>query len=78
MKLFLKGFKKGMKGFGENITVIINSILLSFVYFIGVGPTSIIAKLFGKHFLDLKYSKDSYWSDLNLKKKKLEDYYRQF
>jgi hypothetical protein len=78
LKQFLRGFKKGMGNFGNNIALIINTILLSFVYAMGVGLTSIVAKLSGKHFLEMKLSKDSYWSNLNLKKKKLEDYYRQF
>jgi|TARA_B100002003_G_scaffold247928_1_gene280489 amino acid permease len=79
LKQFLKGFKKGMKIFGNNIAIIINTLLLFFVYIIGVGFTSIIAKLFRKHFLETKLSKkDSYWSDLNLKKKPIEKYYRQF
>ena len=75
---FLTGFQKGMKNFGHNISIIINTILLFFIYIIGVGITSVISKIVKKHFLDLKLKKESYWSDLNLKKKKIEDYYRQF
>ena len=80
LKQFLKGFKLGMEEFGSNIAIIINSILISIVYLIGVGFTSIIAKLSGKHFLETKTSikKKSYWSELNLKKKPIGDYYRQF
>jgi len=79
IKQFFKGFKIGMRNFGNTIALLINSLLLSFVYFLGVGLTSIIAKLINKHFLDLKLSKkDSYWSDLNLKNKSIEKYYRQF
>jgi len=73
------GFKKGMGNFGQNISLIINTILLSFVYIVGVGSSAIAAKLFGKRFLETRLSKkDSYWSDLNLKKKSIEKYYRQF
>ena len=80
LKQFFKGFQKGSKNFGYNISMIINSILLSIVYLIGVGFTSIFAKLLGKHFLDMKLSKKTktYWLDLNLKKKPIEEYYRQF
>ena len=78
MKNLLIGFKKGVKGFGQNISMLVNTILLSVVYFIGVGLTFIFAKIFRKHFLELKLKKDSYWSDLNLSKKKIEEYYRQF
>ena len=79
LKQFLKGFKKGMKIFGDNLAITINTLLLFFVYIIGVGITSIIAKLFRKHFLETKLSKkDSYWDNLNLKEKPIEKYYRQF
>lgn len=79
LKLFFIGFKKGMGNFGNNISLIINSILLAVAYIIGVGLTSIAAKIIGKHFLETRISKrESYWSDLKLKKKPLREYYRQF
>jgi len=78
LKQFFNGFQKGVKGFSNNISTIINFFLLSIVYLIGVGATSIIAKIFGKHFLNMKRKKCSYWHDLNLKKKPIEEYYRQF
>lgn len=79
-KEFIKGFKEGQKKCGGKITIIINSVLLSVVYFIGVGVTSLAAKMFGKHFLDLNTdeNKETYWEELNLTKKPLEEYYRQF
>lgn len=77
---FFSLFKKKAKGFSKILTLIINSILLSIVYVVGVGFTSIIAKLSGKHFLDIRLSKkkNSYWSNLNLKKKPIKEFYRQF
>ena len=57
IKIFLKGVTRGQREFGESITVIINSVLLSIVYFVGIGFTSIFAKISGKHFLDLKTKK---------------------
>ena len=54
LKQFFNGFKKGMKCFSDNISTVINFLLLSIVYFIGIGLTSITAKIFGKHFLDTK------------------------
>jgi|TARA_B100001964_G_C14201268_1_gene585927 hypothetical protein len=77
---FFSGFGKGSKMFGHNISVIINSVLLSLVYLIGVGLTSIIAKLFNKKFLDMRISKkkESYWTELSLKKRPIEEFYRQF
>jgi len=79
IKEFFKGFQKGMHMFGNNVGHIVNSALLLLVYVAGVGITSIIAKLSGKRFLDTKLSeKDTYWSELDLKKKPEEEYYRQF
>ena len=77
---FFKGIKEGFHDFGNGITKIINFILLFLVYFIGVALTSIIAKLFKKHFLNLnkETSKKSYWKDYNLKKEPIDNYYRQF
>jgi hypothetical protein len=79
-KQFFNGLKEGMKNFRYNLATLINSILLLIVYFIGVGVTSIVAKLFGKHFLETKISreKESYWSDPNLTGKSTETCYRQF
>lgn len=75
---FISGFKKGTTSFGENLATIVNSVLLTFVYLVGIGLTSLAAKLFKKSFLDLEPKKDSYWTDLNLGKKPTEEYYRQF
>lgn len=79
-KNFFSGFKKGQKEFGSTISSIVNTILLSLVYFIGVGLTSVFAKISNKDFLSLKKEKtaDTYWEDLNLTKKTLEEYYHQF
>lgn len=77
---FFSGFKEGQKQFGETIAIIINSILLSLVYFIGIGLTSIISKILRKNFLDMGINKtgSTYWQKLNLSKKPKEEYYRQF
>ena len=77
---FWKGFKRGASILGLAITTFVNSVLLFFVYIFGVGITSIIGKIAGKEFLDMRVSKkrESYWTDLNLGKEDMEDYYRQF
>ena len=80
IKAFFKGFMDGTKKFGHVITGIVNFVLLSLVYFIGVGVTSIFAKIFRKRFLNIRLNKKlgSYWEPLNLSKKPQEEYYRQF
>ncbi len=79
-KNFYKGFKEGRDYFSSLTSAIVNSVLLSVVYFIGIGFTSIFAKIFGKNFLDLKHKNDmnSYWEELNLEKKENAYYFKQF
>lgn len=75
MKFFSEA-KKGMATFGQTIAIIVNSILLLFVYLIGVGFTSVLSRIFGKKFLDLKLGKKTYWK--KVKKEGAESHYRQF
>ncbi len=79
-KIIFQGIKEGQKRFFEDIAVIINSILLSIAYFIGVGFTYLVSRVFHKNFLDIKKEKDknSYWEELNLQLKSKGEYYRQF
>ncbi len=80
IKEFLMGIKEGQKNFGKNLAIIINSILLTIVYFLGIGLTSIFLKIFGKNFLETKIeiSRESYWKELNLNKEPMNNYFRQF
>ncbi len=68
----------GLKNFINDINLLLISILLVIVYFLGVGLTFIFAKLSGKHFLDKNKNPNTYWSNLNLNEKPLEEYYEQF
>ena len=81
MKVFFKGFYTGMKTFGESVIDVTNFIFLLPVYLLGVGVTSIIAKIFGRHFLNLK-KKDkkakTYWEVKENKKPKNEELFREF
>jgi hypothetical protein len=79
--IFFEGnFYNGMKRFGEDIGIIINTLILTIVYILGIGLTFIVSKLVGKKFLDLKIdkNKDTYWTTLNLNKKPFQEYLRQF
>ena len=73
-----QGFKNGMKTFGDTLSAIVNSILLLFVYIVGVGITSIFAKISNKHFLEKDLDEESYWNDLDINEKNIEECYRQF
>lgn len=74
MNSFLKGFKEQ----GENISILVNSILLFIVYIVGIGITSLILKLFRKEFLSMKKYDESYFEDLNLGKKEYDEYLKQY
>ena len=76
----IKGFVQGFKDFGKYINNGINFVLLLLVYLFGVGLTSIVAKICGKHFMDIKRDtkKKTYWKDYNLGKEPEDNYYRQF
>lgn len=80
IKYFFQGFKEGQKLFGEAVFGIFNFLMLTLVYFFGVGLTSIMAKLSKKKFLEenITPQNQTYWEDLNLNKHPLQEYYRQF
>lgn len=79
-KQFLSGVKQGMHNFSSAIALIINSALLTLVYFIGIGVTSLFARFANKKFLLQKISqkRKTYWVNLDLGKKPLEEYFKQF
>ncbi len=79
IKQFFMGIKDGFEGFAAIIMAVINLFLLAIVYFFGIGPVAIVAKIRRKHFLELgKEKKDSYWIKKETKKQEIEDYYRMY
>lgn len=80
LRQFFRGFRSGVEGFGSSISTLVNSILLFAVYLIGVGATSVFAKIVGKTFLDAETpgERETYWSEPSPSKKPIEEYYRQF
>lgn len=78
--LFFQGWKQGMHLFSSRIALLVQTVLLFLVYWVGVGISSMVAKVMGKKFLALSIDKKatSYWEDLHLKKKPMKEYYRQF
>ena len=79
MKLVFKEFRKGMEDFTKIIVNVVNFILLSIAYVLGVGLTAVIAKLSKKTFIDTKkHQKESYWIEEEIKTEAKEKYYRQF
>lgn len=79
IKLFVSGFRKGFTDYGLFMADSVNYILLSFVYFFGVGFTAILARVSGKHFLQLRKSaKKTCWLDNKISRSEIDQYYRQF
>ena len=79
LKIIYSNLKEGQKYFTEDIAAVVNTFLLTIVYFIGVGLTSIFAKISRKRFLDYGIKDtNTYWKKIELPKNKLEDCYRQF
>ena len=79
INLFFKGVEHGFRNFSHTITNIINFILLFMVYFIGIGLVSVISKLSGKHYLELKKENGkSNWQEHKVTRQQLEKYYRTF
>ena len=70
----MKEFHHGLKEFSKSISTLVNSILLSIVYIIGVGITSLANKRIRKELLELKPKEKSYWSEF----KQSNKHYRQF
>jgi hypothetical protein len=71
------GVKSGMHLFGMDISTLVNSILLTIVYFIGIGITSMVALISKKKFLRTRPTGKTYWQD-NETTKDPEALYRQF
>ena len=71
--------KKLLRIISRTLNKTINLILLFIVYFIGIGLTSIIAKIFNKHFLNVRNKNGiSYYTKIARKRQSAEDHYRQF
>ena len=71
--------KSTVEHFSKAISNIVNFILLLIVYIIGIGAVSIVMKLLGNHFLDIKkQNRKTNWHDHKLTKQRLEKYYRAF
>ncbi len=74
-----KPIKSFLEQFGKVMSNIVNFILLALVYFVAIGLVSVIMKIFGKHFLELKkQNKKSNWQEHKVTKEPIEKYHRMF
>lgn len=79
MREALKFLYKCWMKFARVLGKIQTTIILSFIYFIGVGTIAIISSIFRKDFLDKRFiDRESFWRDRASKPPTLEDCKRQF
>ena len=75
----LTSFFDGFKRFTKIINYVVNFVLLSVAYVIGIGIISVPSKIVKKHFLNTnKNSADTYYINKKLGEESLERYYNQF
>ena len=67
---------KGFKAFANVMQTIVNSILFTALYIVGLGLTFLIVKIF-RIKLSKKPENGTNWHDLNFKKRTIEEYLRQ-
>ena len=74
---FLSPFNKAWIKFGEILGLFIAPIIMAFVFFVFLTPTSFLVRIFGKDLLGIKFNKKkkSYWINRN---KKLGSMTKQF
>lgn len=80
VRVLAAGFSEGFREFGHTTSTLTNTILLAMVYCLGIGITSLFARITKKQFLDLypDPKRSSYWSDTNLGESSIDRYYQQF
>ncbi len=59
----LQGIYRAWMGFAFALGWVVSRVLLTLLFYLVVTPTGLIAKLFGKEFMDIdmKKKKESYW-----------------
>jgi 4-hydroxybenzoate polyprenyltransferase len=77
---FLKPFNKVWMGLAIVLGFIMSRVILTIFFYLILTPISLLAKLFRKKFMDLKYDKSAktYWEKRSIIHKKPIDYERQF
>jgi hypothetical protein len=75
---FWNGLKQGFRAFSANINAVVNTVLLSIAYVIGIGVTALVAKVAGKKFLTMQRAKGTYWKPVQKREQPLDEAFRQF
>jgi hypothetical protein len=80
LREFGSGWLAGFRKVGESVAVVVNAVLLSIAYVVGVGPIAVIGKLSRKRWLDVRFKSadESYWEEHVLSTEAMDKYRRQF
>jgi len=76
----LKPLNKIWMGLAIVLGFFMSRLILTLLFYIALTPVSLLAKMVGKKFIDLKYDKSAktYWEKRTIIQKKQIDYERQF
>jgi hypothetical protein len=80
LPVILKPIRKIFMTLAIFVSWLITRVILIVLFYLIVTPTGLLARLFGKDFLDLKFDSnaDSYWIPKKQIKFKMSNYERQF
>jgi hypothetical protein len=73
-----RAWRRGFQDFGHDIAGLVNTVFLFIAYVLGVGLTSLVAKMVGKHFLNCKPRAKTYWQPVREQTPTEDELYRQF
>lgn len=76
----LKPLNKVWMGLAIVLGFVMSRVILTVLFYLVLTPIGLLAKMFGKKFMDLKYdeSAETYWEKRTIKEKNHLDYERQF
>lgn len=76
----LKPLNKVWMGLAIVLGFVMSRLILTIIFYLVLTPIGLLARLFGKKFMDLKFDKsvESYWKKRTIKEKNHLDYDRQF
>lgn len=74
----IKGFKDGFKRYNTVMYSIINFVLVSIIYFFGVGLSKLIVKLLKIKLLNQDTNKNSSWEKISYEFETEDDFFNQY
>ena len=79
MQKFLNKLLYPLRLLGDVMAKVVTTVVLIFLYFFGIGPMSLIGKLFGKDFIgERRRDTGSYWIHYRGKEPTLENFKKPY